>query len=382
MNNTLMKKNKKTIGVITMHRVINHGSFLQAYATQKTIEKLGYVCEIIDYIFPNSWHYEKGLKKSNSLKSKIVKLTTSLGLTSGQRKKNRINNAIEKYLNLSKNSYQTPDEILKTPPEYDIYVTGSDQTWNPKHTFGDETFLLDFAGQNAKKVSFSASLAGKNMNEVYKEIFKRNLTQYRHISIRDKNGNIIINELLGKNAHLTLDPTMVLNKKEWSDFGKEKTNVFATEKYIVFYLITHSFDATPYIYEILKELQEKTNFKVYSFTEIPAQYNINYASCADMGVEAFIHLFETASYVVTSSFHGTAFATNFGIPLYSVVPAINNEDDRQGSLLKQLDIENCLVPIGKPFETINPNYDIEKEQHLLDILREDTILFLKNAFES
>lgn len=47
------------VGVITMHRVLNYGSILQAYATQYVIEQLGFNCEIIDYQYPNSWQFEK-----------------------------------------------------------------------------------------------------------------------------------------------------------------------------------------------------------------------------------------------------------------------------------------------------------------------------------
>ena len=46
----------KKVGIITMHRVLNYGSSLQAYALYKKIIDLGYDCEIIDYIYPNEYH--------------------------------------------------------------------------------------------------------------------------------------------------------------------------------------------------------------------------------------------------------------------------------------------------------------------------------------
>ena len=46
----------KTIGILTMHRVINYGSILQTYATQYIIERLGHKIIIIDYVFPNKQH--------------------------------------------------------------------------------------------------------------------------------------------------------------------------------------------------------------------------------------------------------------------------------------------------------------------------------------
>lgn len=46
----------KKIGVITMHRVQNFGSVLQAYALSEKLNGLGTDCEIIDYQYPNAFH--------------------------------------------------------------------------------------------------------------------------------------------------------------------------------------------------------------------------------------------------------------------------------------------------------------------------------------
>ncbi|TQP30073.1 polysaccharide pyruvyl transferase family protein, partial [Vibrio cholerae] len=252
----------------------------------------------------------------------------------------KINRAVNRYLNLSKR-YKNPYEIKNSPPIYDVYITGSDQTWNPKHTKGDDTFLLKFAPENAKKISFSASIAGKNLNEEYHLSFKELLNQYDHISIRDSGGNAIMKDLIGKDVRVTLDPTLMLNRKEWSEFAKNSKLNLPKDGYIIFYLITHSFDVTPYIYKLLKELQVNTGLKVYSFSKIPSSFGISHETCSDISVEDFIELFEKSSYVVTSSFHGTAFAVNFSIPLYSVIDSLDTTDDRQVSLLRKLEIEQC-----------------------------------------
>ncbi|ENM3742943.1 polysaccharide pyruvyl transferase family protein [Vibrio cholerae] len=374
-----MRENEiKTVGVVTMHKVINYGSFLQAYATQCIIEKLGYKCEIIDYDFPNEWHLDRGVCGSTGIRRKISNIIHKFGLKAGHRKKIKINRAVNRYLNLSKR-YKNPYEIKNSPPIYDIYITGSDQTWNPKHTKGDDTFLLKFAPENAKKISFSASIAGKNLNEEYHLSFKELLNQYDHISIRDSGGNAIMKDLIGKDVRVTLDPTLMLNRKEWSEFAKNSKLNLPKNGYIIFYLITHSFDVTPYIYKLLKELQVNTGLKVYSFSKIPSSFGISHETCSDISVEDFIELFEKSSYVVTSSFHGTAFAVNFGIPLYSVIDSLDTTDDRQVSLLRKLEIEQCLVPLNKPFKEIQPSYNVEKEQNNLDTLRTQSLQYLTDS---
>lgn len=371
---------KKTVGVVTMHRVINYGSFLQAYATQKSIEKLGHLCEIVDYVFPNEWHYENGLRKPAGIKPYLSKFIYPLGLTKGHRKTKEINKAINNYLNLSK-KYDRPEAIHLNPPVYDVYVTGSDQTWNPKHTVGDDVFLLAFSPENKSKISFSASLAGKNIKAEYLPVFKENLPKYNNIAIRDSNGNEAVKTIIGRCAEVTLDPTLMLNRDEWAEFGKNEAGVFEDKKYIVFYLITHSFDSTPYIYELLRDLQNKTGYHVYSFSKIPEQYGIKSDVCTDLSVEHFIQLYQKASYVVTSSFHGTAFAANFGIPMYSVVKDMEFDDDRQSSLLTKLGITNCLVPIGKNFDDVQPEYDVDSEQAKLEELRVISREYLEKTYK-
>ena len=46
----------KKVGILTMHAVHNYGSFLQAYATQKSVEEQGFEAMLIDYRYPNVLH--------------------------------------------------------------------------------------------------------------------------------------------------------------------------------------------------------------------------------------------------------------------------------------------------------------------------------------
>ena len=60
------------VGIITMHKVMNYGSILQAYATQEIVRNLGFDCELIDYDFPNSWQFSRGIAQNKlSLKSRL-----------------------------------------------------------------------------------------------------------------------------------------------------------------------------------------------------------------------------------------------------------------------------------------------------------------------
>ena len=57
----------KRIGIMTMHKVLNYGSALQAYALQHHISSTGNDAELIDYIFPNGKR-----KSAGSIKATII----------------------------------------------------------------------------------------------------------------------------------------------------------------------------------------------------------------------------------------------------------------------------------------------------------------------
>ena len=128
---------KKKIEVITLHRIVNYGSVLQAYATQYVLENMGYDVEFLDY-YPERMHLLGMLKR---IKNKNNKLKKSLLLRSIARcimfpsyilRFSRFNKFIKSKLKLSPITYYTANEIDNNPPIADYYCTGSDQVWNSK----------------------------------------------------------------------------------------------------------------------------------------------------------------------------------------------------------------------------------------------------------
>ena len=158
-----------------MHSVVHHGSVLQAYATQELIRQLGHDAELIDYKYPNDWHYANGYPH---LKGKITwktKIASTLGLRPQYRRAHKIRKFMRRYYNLS-NHYLSPESLLSNPPHYDIYIVGSDQVWNPRFMQGDTMFLLAFTPETSKRISLSSSFAckilpdenGEDLNDLYK----------------------------------------------------------------------------------------------------------------------------------------------------------------------------------------------------------------------
>lgn len=364
---------KAKVGILTMHRVINYGSVLQAYATQCVVESMGFDSEIIDYEYPNVFQFERGeMPPRYTWKSRLAK---TFGLSARWRKANKFEAFRKEHLRLS-HYYASPNEIKAAPPHYDIYMTGSDQVWNPRFTHGDTTFLLDFA-MDKPKTAYAASFAANSLDEHYNEFYRCLLEQYYSISVREEGGRKIIKDLLGKDVPIVADPTLLLNKYEW---GKLIGGKVETKGYILVYMLDYAFDPTAVIYDVIMRLAKETSLKIVSLGKLDSNKILDYEIVDDAGPIDFIRLFMEASCIVTSSFHGTAFAVNFGKPLFSVVENEASCDDRQSSFLKSLGLDNCIIKPGSNIDEVSINSGETKESvDKLYLLRHNSRAYLETA---
>ena len=358
-----------------MSRPINYGSALQTYATQYIIENLGYECQIIDYRYPNDYHEQHGYTgglNSISLKRRIAK---KLGLSPFLRKINKFEKFWYKHLNLTR-EYINPDDIRASPPIYDVYMTGSDQVWNPRYILGDTVFLMDFVPEGKRIVSYASSFGTNFIEECDKLVYQKYLTRYKNISVREKNGATIVKELLGKEVRICIDPSLLLSPKDWAQIATTKRIV--SKQYILVYILKYAlnqFSDFQGIIEEIEEIKKQNNMLIVCIgdntDDIKADMCFNECSPND-----FITLFRDASYVVTSSFHGTAFALNYGKPLSMIVNS-NSKDDRIISLLDILNVKyNVRTIEDDNIQILSSQYNIDAEQYRLSELRNECIDYM------
>lgn len=373
---------KKSVSIITIHRIYNYGSIFQAFALQQRCIELGFNVQIIDYIFPNFWHRtRKGMNNSKirvAYESRFSKLFFALALLK-QHKKMR--NFVKVHLLLSKEVFNSPDELITKAPISDIYITGSDQVWNPKHCYGDPSFFLNFAPKGKKLISYAASFGVSTLDENTKKQYADYLTRYDMISVREESGVNLVKALTNnlKDAKVVLDPTLLLSKKQWNQIAVP--NRLIKEKYILCYFLNYSFNAFPYVDDLAAYLEKQTGYKIVRVARPPRSlFNINGVFRVGASPEEFLSLIRDAELVVTTSFHGTAFAVNFGKPLYSIVEKRNNEDTRQVSLLSRIGLSDRILEKGSPFPLLKDVfYDPYNSEVLLEQLRKESNDFLKQA---
>ena len=374
----------KRVGIITMHRVLNYGSVLQAFATQQIVRGLGFDAMLIDYKFPNQYHYDRETDERRKIKpwykktakqnliNLVIKTKRLLGIGNQSIKIKRFKNFINDNYKLTE-PYDTFERLNTMPPDFDIYMTGSDQVWNHKTSKGDPNFFLDFVRNGAPRIAFSASFT-----MIPDEASARYLKEYTHISMRENNGREICSRLTDRDIPLTLDPTLMLSADEWKRIAQAKQE---DNGCIVLYMLDYAYGTNPYMYDIAKFWQKKIGTKIVSIGVCQSGTGLDIEKRDDSGPMEFIQIMYNARLVITNSFHGTAFALNFGKPLIAVAPP-NDEDDRIATIITSTRTNNCLVKTGYAIDEIDPHYDVEAEQTTLDGLRRTSFDYLRNALNA
>ena len=365
------------IGIITMHKVQNFGSALQAYALQHKLEELGYDNEIIDYDFPPKKKKKATVKKRIS--DVVIFLRAMVMGFPRKEKKKRFTAFYQQFFHLSGKKYDAVT-IVRNPPEYDVYMTGSDQVWNPRHIGQDANFLLAFAPKGAKKVSFASSFATSHIPDAYKELYMRYLPEYSVISVREPSGVELVKQLVGKEATVCCDPVFLLDKGQWDEIA-DTSVVNIKEKYILVYALYYMFDPYPELLEIIDHVQQQLGCKViYLNGRKEDAFRKNSKVMKSEGPADFIQLIKNAEVVITSSFHGTAFSLIYEKPLMAIVKDNDIEDSRISSLLHRLDDEKSIVVYNKGCNlTRKEIYELKNERGLMENYIRESENYLKDS---
>ena len=382
----------KKIGIITILKCNNFGAELQAFATQYVLRQMGYDAEIIDYLYfkhpkfkytknaKTTWKRDFKTELKEYLKYQIAGKLLSSVVSLFVKKQRKLSYKFDAFHNdntkLSK-TYRSIDELYKASMNYDVYIVGSDQVWNPGTGANLAPYFLTFAPKGKKTISYASSFGVSKIPESISEAYKSWINNIDYLSVREDAGVKIINELTGRKATLVLDPTLLLNRKDWVEL---KGGEFPQKGYVLIYETYRS----EKLYRMASYYAEKNHVKIYR-VETKAFFNkkddqiVNLEEC---GPADFVKLIENAGLVLTGSFHGTAFSVNMGVPFYSVLKRDRNNNSRITSLLHKLDLENRIIYEDDPFDKINWDaYDVEKSQKLLQIEREKSLAYLKKSID-
>lgn len=325
------------VAIITLHRVYNYGSALQAYATQRVFEKQDCDVQIIDYITEQRTKRQMLFGVSSKAPANRLKrgLYYAARLVTVLLKEMTFGSFVRKNLHLTP-KYITAADLTLDPPRANVYVTGSDQTWNSDYNHGvDRGFFLDFVPEKAKRIAFVASF-GKNeldMGEV--EITKRYLARYSAISVRENTAVELLTKLGITGAVQLIDPTLQIEKDEWVKLASKR---LVREPYLILMLLYNEDNhATEYARQIADARGLKLVKISWELTRPPMVDQL----FTHRSPENFLSLFYYADFVVTNSFHGLAFSINLE-KQFIVVPR-NEYNSRIESLLALTGLRQRMI---------------------------------------
>lgn len=327
------------VSIITILDNTNFGTYLQALATGKIIESLGYEAEIVRYTRPSmtGWGQLKYLFLDRGILSVIRnawKIPRTLKL------RDRDFAFLSKFQFVT-NEYVGFESLQKNPPMADVYLVGSDQVWNSFYNKGiDKSFYLDFAPMGKKRVSYASSIGMDSIPDKEESESVALLKKFSGLTVREQAGKELLAQY-GIQAEVVLDPTLLLDAKEWSSIAN-KYPMHLSEKYLLVYSVELKKQNLLIDY-YARMIATQRNLKIYQVSYSGTEKKL---SCADKFYgqatpDVFLNLMKNASFVVVSSFHGTAFSVNFGKEFLTI--SANRFNSRVVNLLNITNLNGRLV---------------------------------------
>lgn len=318
----------KKIGIITYFYYYNYGTMLQGYALQKVMERLGkgeYSSEIIDCRFGEKnlsfWYYFKIRVRRFFIYFTQIKrviavfkkrdLTNARYKSENAQKRKLFDDFVKQCCSMSEQTYNQSSDLYPNPPLYDIYVTGSDQTWSPKVGLRDSLFL-GFAPKGKIRAAYAPSIGVASYSADEEKYVREHLNEYQFVSCREKHGAEILQKLSPVNVETVLDPTLLLRADEWRTISVKPD---VPEKYVLCYFIGERMYYRDFAKQLSKQLNLPLVFIPGSNTDMVSENHLIWQS----GPREFLGLIDNAEVVLTDSFHGTIFSINFGKSFYSFI---------------------------------------------------------------
>ena len=358
-------------GLVTFYHIHHYGALLQAYATEQAVERCGSECEIVDYYVNQN---NDLFRKPTGLGSAAADVHTALHYGPLKARYQRFETFSKQYLRISGHRFESLEELKNAELPYDVILSGSDQIWNPK-IFPDGRFDPVFFGafSRRRKIAYAPSFGIPHVPEGMEEELRGYLAGFSHVSVRERQGQVIVEEVTGKTVPVVLDPTLLLDREEWSAIAQPP----ADKGYILCYCISKPGALSPYIHA----LAEKTGLPVVQLCGIRQKVHPKAKCVLDAGPAEFLGLFQNASYVCTNSFHGTVFSVQFQKPFFTAVAPSElaaPESSRTFSILSRLGLTGRIIGKGDT-AGLDDAIDWASVDRRLEEARQSSLTYLRAA---
>lgn len=390
----------KKIGLVTVTYVNNYGSHLQSFALQQVVRSMGYDTEIISIKGLSKQIKRKRLKYVLSriydlkeMKDYFITAKRNIAKVLDREFNGLLQNRSIYFQKFATKAYTMSDdatsweELTKMCEEkYSTVVVGSDQNWRPANIAGGY-YTLEFVPEDVNKMAYSTSFGISKVVAGQKEKASYFLNRLNHISVRENSGSEIVKELTGKGCLVVCDPTILMNKEQWSPYITEYSQIdisnIAKEPYILCYFLGTSQEQREYSLFLKKE----TGLKIVSIQLGEGRYYKEKKEYYDeaivnAGPLDFVNLIKNAQYVCTDSFHGCAFSLIFEKQLYAFYKTNPGSkmsvNDRLDTMLGWAGLKERIIA-DPSVKRILPEIDYSIANNNIEKERELSMRYLKQS---
>lgn len=386
---------RKTIALLTLQNSNNYGAMYQAYALSKYLQKSGHEVVILDYEMTRDnasiiGYLEHPLAlllklfyRRDLVKSKIVRKKSTLTNTDRNKAFSRIFNTFRcEHLNITEIKYNY-QKLTKTPPKADIFICGSDQVWAADFLFTSPAFLLGFAPKNSKKISYAASFGKTKLEPYLKREFRKHISKFDSISVREKSGIDIVANSSNRDAVHVLDPTLLLNKKDYEDIIDY--SMVPQSPYILVYKLYQDQRLSDWMDSCINSIRDIQNLPVLAVSTNSSFSPNNQWKEVVPTPGQLLGLIEKSASTMTNSFHGTVFSILLKTKFLTFArdEYKNKQNPRMEEMLDNLGLSEYYCP---PFsnndnitEKLSYSGNFEKAEEKLNTLKVISINFLDQA---
>lgn len=361
------------IGIITVQKAPNYGAEMQCYALYKALINMGYDCEVIDLCRPyhkdfikdrrykiynniSRWTFKYYWVKTRPIRSWIKEHIFG--------KKNYLKDFNKQYQVLLQNrnikferfesriaftrKYCSIADLYKNPPQYDVYITGSDQLWNPTQPYCLEPYFLTFVNNGGKRISYATSIGVSILRDNVKNDFRKWLASYDKISVREDAAKMLLKPLTHKEIEVLADPTFLIDIDHWKDIAVKPVE----RGYVFLFTLGYEEQLFNKAQQYAKSEGKKLIYRANDYRDYP--------SCNDsiglleMSPEEWLGYICYADMVVTNSFHGSVFSILFHKPFRVI--STNNRGSRIHHLLELCGCKECYLTADEPVTDVTINY--------------------------
>ena len=322
----------------------NYGSILQAYALQQELNSMPNISyEIINQYGKKIVSLDNLLDKIKTLgfRKTAQRIVWRFGMKKLRNRSINIQKFIDERLKVSSKQY-TEKNISEANSEYDGFVCGSDQIWNPTLTDLDSMYWLGFSNERKLRFSYAPSIGVNDVSDEEARMIQKNLNGFDAVSCREESGTQLLNRIAGKQVCETvLDPTLLVDRKIWNQMCVN----YESDPYIFVYMLRGTKEQRELVERFAKSVRLKIVTMPFMEAEYPVWYDFKFGDKKiwDAAPDEFISVIRNATYVFTDSFHSSVFSILYHVPFFNFPKKGKAQLSRIVGLQNLLQIDSRMV---------------------------------------